>query len=184
MAAGDELHVRRREAGAAARACAIPRRSSTASEILTDCLEQPAVVRELYDLAGEALKAEKSVWGAVLQGLAAQRSLSTSVQKMELFVGFLRRLRAMADEHAPTGSAPRGSRGSSRCSREELDEPYFELVESHLKALKFKGGMLMSAQLATGNKGSGVHAPPAPRAGPARAGVRPLGLQLHDPRPR
>ena len=29
-------------------------------QVLTDCLAQPEVVRELYDLAGEALTAEKS----------------------------------------------------------------------------------------------------------------------------
>jgi DNA mismatch repair ATPase MutS len=36
----------------------------------------------------------------------------------------------------------------------ELDEEYLGLIESHLKALKFKGRMLLSAQLAAGNKGT------------------------------
>ena len=38
---------------------------------------------------------------------------------------------------------------------EELDEDYLQLVDAHLKTLKFKGGMLISAQLASGNKGKG-----------------------------
>ena len=74
-------------------------------QILTDCLEHPAVVRELYALAGEALTAERKVWGGILRD-SPRTILSTSVAKMELFVGFLRRLREMADEHASTFSSP------------------------------------------------------------------------------
>lgn len=121
--------------------------------VLTDCLEHPEVVRELYGLAGEALKAEKRIWGSLLRD-SPRNLLSTSVQRMEAFVEFLRRLRAMADEHAEKFN----SRGFTRffaMLREELDEPYFELIESHLKALKFNRGMLMSAGLTAGNKGTG-----------------------------
>lgn len=121
--------------------------------VLTECLDHPAVVRDLYSLAGEALKAEKSVWGSLLRD-SPRSLLGNSVQKMELFVEHLRRLRQMADEHSDEFD----SRGFARffaMLRDELDEPYFALIESHLKALKFKGGMLMSARLTTGNKGTG-----------------------------
>ena len=57
-------------------------------QVLADCLEHPAVVRELYALAGEALKAEKSDLGRPLHWDSPRNLLSTSVQKMELFVGF------------------------------------------------------------------------------------------------
>jgi len=122
-------------------------------QILTDCLEQPAVVRELYGLAGEALNAQRSVWGGILRD-SPRAILSTSVAKMELFVGFLRRLREMADEHASRFSSPGFTRFFAMLG-EELDEEYFTLVEDHLKTLRFKGGMLMSARLAAGNKGKG-----------------------------
>ena len=36
---------------------------------------------------------------------------------------------------------------------EELDDDYFKLIEEHLQELKFKSGMLLSAQLGDGNKG-------------------------------
>jgi MutS domain V len=121
-------------------------------QILADCLREPTVVRAIYALAGDALKAEKSIWGGL--GTAYPRtSLSTAVQKMELLVGFLRRLREAADEHGDRFTSPGWMRFFTML-REELDEPYFELVESQLKALQFKGGMLMSAQLAPGNKGA------------------------------
>jgi DNA mismatch repair ATPase MutS len=79
--------------------------------------------------------------------------LRSSVQKLELLVGFLRRLRQVTDEHA----AEFDSEGFTRfCAMlaEELDDDYFDVVDAQLKELKFRGGMLLSSQLSAGNKGS------------------------------
>ncbi len=122
-------------------------------QVLTDCLENASVVREIYVLAGEALQAEKSVWGGLSHD-SSRRILGTSVQKMELLVGFLRRLREIAEEDAASFQAPGFTRFFAMLV-DELDEGYFELVEDQLKALKFKGGMLLSAQLGAGNRGTG-----------------------------
>ena len=122
-------------------------------DVLRDCLQSPSVIRELYVLAGEAIQGAKSVWGTVLRD-APRSTLGTSVRKMELLVCFLRRLREMTDEHA----AKFQSLGLSRffaMLAEELDEEYFELIEAYLKELQFKGGPLLSAQLAAGNKATG-----------------------------
>jgi len=152
MAAGDELIF-----DVGKRALLLGLRDPEAiiyrQRVLTECLEHPEVARELYNQAGEALKAEKGIWGSLLRD-SPRNLLSNSVQKMEVFVGFLRRLRAMADEHADKFSSPGFTRFFAML-REELDEPYFELMESHLKALKFNRGMLMSAGLTAGNKGTG-----------------------------
>ena len=152
MAAGDELIF-----DVAKRALLLSLRDPDAivyrQRVLTECLEHPAVVRNLYDLAGEALKAEKAIWGSLLRD-APRSMLGTMVQKMEVFVDFLRRLRAMADEHADKFDSAGFTRFFAML-REELDEPYIEQIESHLKALKFNRGMLMSARLTTGNKGTG-----------------------------
>jgi hypothetical protein len=121
--------------------------------VLADCLAQPAVVRELYELAGEALKAEKGIWTSLLRD-SPRSMLGGSVQKMESFVGFLRRLREMADAHAPQFSSPGFTRFFAMIG-DQLSEAYLDEVEDHLKALKFKGGMLISAQLGPGNKGRG-----------------------------
>ena len=122
-------------------------------QVLTDCLEHPEVVRDLYGLAGDALKAEKSVWGSLLRD-SPRSLLGNSVQKMELFVDFLRRLRQMTDEHSGKFHS-QGFTSFFAILRAELDEPYFALIENHLKTLKFKAGILMSARLTTGNKGTG-----------------------------
>jgi MutS domain V len=152
MAAGDALIL-----DVAKRALLLSLRDPEAiayrQQVLSECLDHPEVVRELYDLGGEALKAEKSIWGSLLRD-SPRNLLSTSTQKMEVFVDFLRRLRALADEHGDKFGSPGFSRFFAML-REELDEPYFALIESHLKALKFNRGMLLSARLTTGNKGTG-----------------------------
>ncbi len=122
-------------------------------QILADCLAQPAVVRELYAVAGEALRAERTIWTSLLRD-SPRSLLGGSVQKMELFVGFLRRLREMADEHAAEFSSPGFTRFFAMLGA-ELSEDYLAEVEDHLRTLKFKGGMLITAQLGAGNKGRG-----------------------------
>ncbi|MGB0094289.1 MAG: hypothetical protein WBP81_17390 [Solirubrobacteraceae bacterium] len=150
MAAGDQLlfEIAKR---ALLLSLADPDSIAYRQQILTDCLENPTVVRDLFALAGEAIKAEKSVWGGLYRD-SPRHLLGTSVQKMALLVGSLRRLRQMTSEHA----AKFRSRGFTRffaMLAEELNDEYFELVERSLKELKFKGGTLVSAQLTAGNKG-------------------------------
>ena len=149
MAAGDELIF-----DVARRALLLSLRDPEAivyrQRVLTDCLKHPDVTRELYNLASEALRAERSVWGSFRH--SPRTSLGSSIQKLELFVGFLRRLRELTDANAQDFDSPGFTRFFAML-REELDEDYFQLVEGHLVALKFKGGMLISARLAAGNKG-------------------------------
>ena len=121
-------------------------------QVMRDCLERPAVVRELYALAGEALKAEKSVWIGGLRD-SPRTSLSSGLRKMEVFVGFLRRLREMAEEHADKFSCPGFTRFFAML-QQELSDAYLAEVESQLKDLGFRTGMVMSVELGPGNKGT------------------------------
>ncbi len=151
MAAGDQflLEVARRALLISLRD---PEEILYRQQVLTDCLENASVVRDLYVLAGEAIKAEKTVWG--FHRDSPSRLLSNSVQKMELLVGFLKQLRELADRQAPRFRSPGFSRFFAMLA-EELDDEYFNSVESYLKELRFKGGQLFSAQLGAGNKGKG-----------------------------
>jgi MutS-like protein len=122
-------------------------------QILADCLETPAVARDLYAIAGEALQAQRSVWGSILERDSPRLVLRTSVRKMEVLTGFLRRLRGLADTYAPRV----GSAGLSRLFAmlvEELSEDYFELIQGYLKELNLKGGVRFSARLTAANKGT------------------------------
>jgi len=122
-------------------------------QVLTDCVENQPVVRGIYRLAGEALQAERSVWGGLFNS-SPRSLLATSVEKMELLVGFLARLREMADQHAGKFRSP-GFRGFFQTLAGELSDEYLDLVGRQLKELKLSRGVLMSAQLTAGNKGTG-----------------------------
>ena len=120
--------------------------------ILRDCLGQPAVVREIYAIADGALTAEKKIffgfYGRYLGGI-----LSRAVEVLELLVGTLRRLRQVADDHAGRFESE-GFTALFAMLRRELDDAYFAQIQDHLKRLKFRDGVLLSAEIGKGNKGA------------------------------
>jgi hypothetical protein len=121
--------------------------------VLADCLEHPAVVQEVYGIAGEAILAERKVW-PVFGRSSPDSILHRSVQVLELFVGFLKRLRALADDNAGKFRSEGLVRFFAMVAK-ELDDEYFRTVEAHLRELRFRDGVLISARLGKGNKGTG-----------------------------
>ncbi len=121
-------------------------------QILQDCLNNASMVREMYQVAGEAIAGEKRVWGFLRNYPAG--ILHRSVEVLELFVGMLRRLRQMVDAPQADQCASGGFTALFTMLKRELDDEYFASIQQHLKALKFRSGVLMSAQLGKGNKGA------------------------------
>ena len=119
-------------------------------QVLADCLNQPELVRELYELAVEAIRAEKKVWRSMYG--SPSTILHRSVEVMGLFVGFLKRLRAFVDEHAAKFPSPGFTRLFEMLTT-ELDAEYFQIIDAHLKELRFRRGVLISGRLGKGNKG-------------------------------
>jgi len=122
-------------------------------QVVTDCIAQPAIVREIYDLAVEAITAEHKVFRSIFseRGEALMRR---SVEVIEMFVGMLRRLRQITEEHGDKFNSAGFQRFFAQL-RAELDDPYFEEIEAHLKALRFREGVVLSARLGDGNRGVG-----------------------------
>jgi DNA mismatch repair ATPase MutS len=119
--------------------------------ILQDCLSHAEVVREMYTLAVEAIESErKNFWG--LLSKYPTMILHRSVEVLEMFVSLLKRLRAIADQQAGT-FASEGFTTFFAMLKQELDDDYFARVQEHLQALKFRHGVLLSAELGRGNKG-------------------------------
>ena len=120
-------------------------------DILTDCLAQPKVTREIYDLAVEAIAGERGAhhW---LYARSADGLLSESIKVLELFVSMLRRLRHIAEQHALAFHSEGFTRLFATLAR-ELGDEYLEEVEAHLARLRFRDGIRISADLGTGNKG-------------------------------
>ena len=121
--------------------------------MLTDCIANPALIRELYTLAVEALDAQRKVFGSLFRD-SPKAIVSWSVEVLGVLADFMARLRALADEHGPEAAAPGFKRFFAMLS-EQLDDQYMATVRTQLDELKFAGGMLSSAELGAGNRGAG-----------------------------
>jgi hypothetical protein len=121
--------------------------------VLADCVAQPGVVRDLYDLAVESAEAERHVF-AFLFRASPDTILSRSRQVMVLYRSSLHRLADLAAARA----ADFHSEGFTRFFEiiaSELTGDYLAEMESRLAELEFKRGTLMSARLGEGGKGTG-----------------------------
>jgi DNA mismatch repair ATPase MutS len=127
--------------------------------VLADCLEHPEVVRQLYQLAIEALGNERQV-GSLWLHETPDSVLSRSVRVLKLHLGVLERLRGLAEEQQENFRSE-GFRRLFAMLRQELAGEYLQAVEHHLRELEFKRGLVESAELAKGLKGRRyrVHTP-------------------------
>jgi DNA mismatch repair ATPase MutS len=149
MAAGDEFLFEMAKRGVLS-SLSDPDAIVYRQRVLADCLEQPETVRQLYELAIDALENERQV--ATLWGRPSPNSIvHRSVQVLTLQVEILKRLRQIAEQQAGNFHSE-GFRRFFAMLREELSDDYLQTVEHHLRELEFKRGLLESAALAKGNK--------------------------------
>ena len=119
--------------------------------VLADCIAEPAVIRAMYAVAVGALQDKRKIWGYFATQLPSS-ILSAAVRQLEVLISRLRELRAIADSHAGTFR----SEGLSRLLlslQKDLDDSYFETVGRHLRQLRFRDGVLLSAALGRDNGG-------------------------------
>ncbi len=119
--------------------------------VLRDCIAREDVARGIYALAVEAIDTErKQFWGGLSRNPGYV--LHRSVEVLQMFVGLLKRLLKIAKE-AEAGFESAGFRRFFAMLIEELSDEYFAEIAGHLRQLRFRGGILMSAALGDGNKG-------------------------------
>jgi DNA mismatch repair ATPase MutS len=116
--------------------------------ILKDCLKNPSIIKEIYDLAEESIEKRQKQWWATRYPSSIMFSAR---EALKMFVGQLKRLRTVAVEHADKFDSEGFARFFSMLIS-ELDDKYFDRIEEYLKEMKFPKGVLMSAQLGKGNK--------------------------------
>ena len=123
-------------------------------DILKDCLKNEAVVRDVYALAVETIENKRKNYWFYGSSRYPNPSLMlhSSVEVLGMLVGMLKRLRAMADARAG-GFSSEGFSTLFAMLKRELDDEYFAKIEDHLRKLRFKNGVLISAKLGEGNKG-------------------------------
>lgn len=123
-------------------------------EILADCIAQPQIVRKMYAVAVSATERERHVWGFTFRH--PESLLHRSVEVLGIFSDHLRELRRLAEAHSGKFHSE-GFRVLFQTLAQELDDAYLASVAEHLLRLKFRHGLLMSARLGKGNKGTQYH---------------------------
>ena len=121
--------------------------------VLADCVAQPGVVRDLYDVAVAAITGERHLFGWTMRD-SPDSILYRARQMMQLYLDMFRRLRGIADAQA----ASFGSEGFTRffaMLTQELADGYLAEIEAQLGELAFRRGTLISARLGPGAKGTG-----------------------------
>jgi len=151
MANGDEflLDVARR---AFFQALYEPEAICYRQDILRDCLRNPDIVREIYQIPIQAIETKRKRWLGIFSSYPSG-ILSGAVDLLQVYVVLLERLKQMADQYA----AQFESEGFCRffaMIQKELDDDYFASVQEHLRELKFREGVLLSARLGQGNEGA------------------------------
>jgi len=121
--------------------------------VLADCVDQPGVVRDLYDVATEGVTAEKKILGWIWRD-SPNTIVNRTRQLMQLYMDAFRRLRGVADTHAASFRSEGFTRFFATLAK-ELGDEYLAEIEAHIGELDFRRGTLISARLGQGNKGTG-----------------------------
>jgi hypothetical protein len=122
-------------------------------QVLADCIAQPDVIRDLYDVALAAITAEKQVLGWILRD-SPDTLVRRAHQVLRIYVAVFHRLRDIADASAASFRSDGFTRFFAMIAT-ELDDDYFAEMEAHLSELTFRRGTLISAGLGKGLKGKG-----------------------------
>lgn len=120
--------------------------------ILADCLRHPRVVREIYDIAAGAVKAEKGVYLGLSRG-SPDTLLNRSLNVLDLFMEALGHVRQLTDEHGRQFESS-GFTRFFEMVRRELDDEYLLLLTDHLKRLRFRDGVLARVSLGEWSRGA------------------------------
>jgi DNA mismatch repair ATPase MutS len=120
--------------------------------ILRDCLRNPSIVRDIYQIPIESMENKRRHWMGIFSSYPSG-ILSSAIEMMHMFVGLLKKLRNIADQHADSFESE-GFRAFFSMIKTELDDEYLATIQEHLKELQFRDGILISAELGRGNEGT------------------------------
>jgi DNA mismatch repair ATPase MutS len=121
-------------------------------QVLADCLARPAVVREMYAIATAALDDKRHLWGFGGNYQTPSSNLSGAVWQLQAHTARLRQLRKIADDNAEEFRSD-GMTALLASLRRELDDEYFAEISARLKELRFRSGVVISAELDRNNSG-------------------------------
>ncbi len=120
-------------------------------DILKDSLGNQDVIKSLYELTTKALEKKQERWLGVF-GRYPSSLLSSSVSLLKMYFELLKDMRKIVDENSQKFNSTGFKRFFSMVQKELSDE-YLDIANEHLKELKFKDGILISAKLGESNEG-------------------------------
>lgn len=118
--------------------------------ILKDCLNNPKAVRDLYGIAVETIRKNRSWWMGI-SGHHPSSILSQAIHLLEVLVDALEKLRNTATAQAHLFES-QGFLTLFKTLETELSDDYLASIRHHLRELRFPRGVLLSAQLSEGNQ--------------------------------
>lgn len=121
-------------------------------DILDDCLREPGIIRDLYAIAVDAMERQRSVWGWSTR--FADTLVQRSVDILGLLLESLRRVRAIAASGRATVRSD-GLRRLFEVLEAELDEPFIVRASEHLRLLRRRDVVIVSASLGDGLRPTG-----------------------------
>ncbi len=122
--------------------------------ILRDCIKHEQIVRDLYKTTIDAIEQEKDkFWSFFSRNPSGM--LFESVRTLQMFVKMLKKLKTVADQNSEMFESD-GFKRFFDMIKYELTDEYFSKIDEHLEQLKFEDGILVSAELSRGNKGSNL----------------------------
>lgn len=120
--------------------------------ILQDCLTHPTIVRSMYSLTVETIESKKKHWFFIFTRTSSS-VISYSMEMLSLYEGALKQLKKIAEAYAPQFKS-KGFTQLFTTLQSELNDDYFINMKQHINQLKFRKGILLSAQLGKDNKGT------------------------------
>lgn len=120
-------------------------------DVLRDCLSNRWIIRAIYRIAVEAIEGERKEYFGILSRYP-DAILRRSVTVVQMLVRALKQIRDIAGEHTPS-FASEGFRRLFASLDTEMDDAYFATVQEHLRELRFRRGVLVSARLGGSNVG-------------------------------
>jgi DNA mismatch repair ATPase MutS len=121
-------------------------------EVVKDCLKNPGVVKELYDLMVETIERSKKQWWGISSHYPSSM-LYSSIDLLEFSLGMLGKLKGIAEEMVSRFDSEAFT-ALFAMLRKELSNEYLASIQNHLTELKFRKGVLLSAELGEGNEGT------------------------------
>jgi MutS domain V len=118
--------------------------------VLQDCLRNPQILRALYAVAGEAVEKQRRHHLGSLSRYP-HWVLRDGIEQMELLLGFMRRLRDIAERNRHRFKSDGWTALFAMLSR-ELDDNYLARVSETLRQLRVSDPMLLSAGLDRTNR--------------------------------